>query len=208
MKIQQYQLDRARTLAQHEMGHYVLATVMGFGTGEVTLELIGHNGHKGGSTIHLAQPTADLDAVSNYLERRVIVLYAGALAETLSPRQTLQRGVDNAKAVEIIHNSILGAEQDHAKAREAITLLRNIQNPDTCDPDEIQRQLSATGNRLWARATKLVEQFEDTIVGVAGALTGTLQVCGVGINQTIIASLSEERLTGIQALQELPRLEP
>ncbi|RAI70860.1 hypothetical protein DOZ80_10345 [Pseudomonas fluorescens] len=197
--------DRARTVAQHEMGHYVVAKVMGFTTDDVSIEIMEPNGHRGGAAVRLAQPLQSLDAVSNYLERRVLVLYAGALAETLHPSHVPKTGVDNEKAVEIIRGA-LGAEQDHAKAREAICLLRNILHPDTYEESEIQGQLDALDLRLWGRALELVEQFEATIVGVAGALTDGLKLKGPRVVYT--ASLTDDELEEIPALKSLPTLAP
>jgi hypothetical protein len=87
---------------------------MGFATDEVTVRIIGHDGHDGSATIQLAQPLTSLDAIKSYLERRVLVLYAGALAETLRPGHTPESGVDTDKAVDIIHGA-MGAEQDMGK---------------------------------------------------------------------------------------------
>lgn len=81
------------------------------------------------------------------------------------------------KAVEIIREP-LGAEQDHAKAREAICLLHNILHPDAHDESEIQGQLDALDLGLWNRAFAAVEQYEATIVGVAGAFTERLKLTG------------------------------
>lgn len=208
MKIQPHHRERARTLAQHEMGHYVLSKVMGFGTGQVTLELTGFDGHRGGSTIHLDQPTANLDAVISYLERRVIVLFAGALAEALSPVQTPEKGIDQTKASEIFLSPNLGAGDDHAKVREALMLLRNIHSVTPCGKDDVYRQLIDIRDRLWDRASELVEQFEDTIVGLACSLTQTLQVSGTGNSQAIRGSMSEEVLSALPGVQALPRLDP
>nr|CEK42251.1 hypothetical protein PQBR57_0298 [Pseudomonas fluorescens SBW25] len=181
---------------------------MGFGTGQVTLELTGFDGHRGGSTIHLDQPTDDLDAVISYLERRIIVLFAGALAEALSPVQTPQKGIDQARASEIFLSPNLGSGDDHTKVREALMLLRNIHNVAYYDKEEVHRQMTDIGNRLWARASELVEQFEDTIVGLACSLTQTLEVTGAGQRQTISGYMSEETLSGLPGVQALPLLEP
>ena len=209
MRIQQHHRERARTLAQHEMGHYVLARVMGFRTGEVTLELIGDTGHKGGSAIFLDQPTNDIDALANYLKRRIIVLFAGVLAETLPPRyDTQNRGVNQSRASEIFHSPFLGAVQDNARVSEALMLLRNVQSRTPCSEKEVDREMTEIGNLMWARAISLVEQFEDVIVGVAARLTQDLQIVGPVWSQTISASLSEEDLAGIPNLQMLPLLGP
>lgn len=205
MQMQPHHRERARTVAQHEMGHHIIARIMGFATDEVTVRIIGHDGHDGSATIQLAQSLTSLDAIKSYLERRVLVLYAGALAETLTPRQTPERGVDNDKAVEIIRGA-KGAEQDHAKAREAITLIRNILHPGTQDEAVVQSELDAIELRLWMRATELVEQFEEVIVGVAGALTEQLKADNAP--GTFVATLTKETLDNIPNIKELPRLEP
>jgi hypothetical protein len=70
--------DLARRVAQHEMGHYVIARAMGFRTGDVSIEIIGPiDGHRGAAEVTLPEPAATIDEVRTYLERRVIVLYAG-----------------------------------------------------------------------------------------------------------------------------------
>ncbi|WP_349975401.1 hypothetical protein [Pseudomonas sp. WHRI 8519] len=196
--------DQARTLAQHEMGHYVVSKLMGFVTGDVNIE-VHYKGHLGAATIHLAQPLRGVDAVSSYLERRVLVLYAGAMAETLPPSHIPKTGVDNEKAVAIIRGA-QGAEQDHAKAREAIHLLRNILHPETHDRGEVQDQLDKLDEKLWKRAVELVEQFEKTIVGVAGALTQKLKVGDR--RDTYLATLTESQLAEIPAIAQLPLLTP
>ncbi|WP_339430483.1 hypothetical protein [Pseudomonas sp. EA_65y_Pfl2_P78] len=209
MDIEPHHRERARTLAQHEIGHYVVAKVMGFGTGEVTVELTESGGHKAGAEVFLDLPITDIGAVVSYLERRVVVLFAGALAETLPPCHEMQnRGVNNEKACEIFHSPIMGAFQDSVRTSEALIMLRSVLNQAPCSLDEVDRQISAIGNRLWARTTNLVEQFEDVIVGVAGRLTQELKVSGSIFNPIIRASLSLETLSNIPDLQTLPLLDP
>lgn len=207
MDIQAHHRERALTVAQHEMGHYVLAKVMGFGTGGVTVELTGFNGSRGASAIYLDQPVSDLDGVVNYLERRVLVLFAGALAEALSPIHIPKKGIDQPKASEIFLGPNLGADDDHSKVREALRLLRNIQHRSQCGEEEVEQQIREIANRLWARASELVERFEDTIVGLAGALSQRL-VSGGPLSLSITGSMSESLLSGLPSVKELPRLQP
>lgn len=204
-KIPSHIRDRARAVAQHEMGHYVVARLMGVATGDVSIQITGHNGHRGAATVLLAQGLPSVDAVSNYLKRRVLILYAGAMGETLHPGHVPQTGVDNDQAVSIIRGDF-GAEQDHAKAREAIYLLRNIVYPDTHDADEVQGQLNALDQQLWERSLELVEQFESTIVGVAGALTERLEP--TSSRDVYSAVLTDAELLEIPHLKSLPLLSP
>jgi hypothetical protein len=187
------------------MGHYVLSRLMGFVTSNVSVEVTGPESHSGAASIHLAESVHSLHDVTIYLERRVLVLYAGAMAETLPPGHVPQTGVDNEKAVQIIRGGF-GAEQDHAKAREAIHLLRNILHPGAHDASVIDEQLSALDLRLWNRTLALVEEFEKTIVGVAYALTQHLEAKQP--RGSYIAVFTKEALDEIPALKALPLLQP
>ncbi|NNJ16762.1 hypothetical protein CSV86_016900 [Pseudomonas putida CSV86] len=159
--------------------------------------------------VSLDQPITDIEALANYLKRRIIVLFAGALAETLSARHDTQnRGVNHSKAFEIFHSPFLGAVQDNARVSEALIVLRNVQSRTPCSAQEVDLEITEIGNRMWTRAISLVEKFEDVIVGVADRLTQDLQVVDPVWSQTIGASLSEEDLAGIPILQMLPLLDP
>ncbi|MCO7524861.1 hypothetical protein NJH54_10080 [Pseudomonas asiatica] len=196
--------DQARKVAQHEMGHYVMARVMGFVTDGVSIE-IRHNGHLGGATVQLSESLRSLDDVSSYLKRRVLVLYAGAMAETLHPAHIPKSGVDQEMAVKIL-NEGLGAEQDYAKAREAILLLRNIEHPGTLEEGDVQQELNELAQSLWDRTVEVVELLESTIVGVAGALTERLH--SAGPREPYVAAFSKDDLEEIPNLMELPSLKP
>lgn len=200
-KLQQHHRDRALRVAHHEMAHYVIAKAMGFKTEDVSLTLIGHNGHSGSATIILTEPLRSLDDMSKYLERRVLVLYAGAIGETLSATHIPTKGVDQEQAIEIISGE-MGAEQDHAKARELINLLRNLSHPGTEVEAQIQSEIDEINNRLWMRAVELVERFEDTITGLGGALVGRLEAVGE------TATLSADFLEGLVPVKAIPKLAP
>jgi hypothetical protein len=163
----------AQRVAQHEMGHYVVARALGFRTGDVSIELTGPvDGHRGTAAVTLPQALRSLDDLRSYLERRVIVLYAGGAAETLPGPGAPTRTVDIEQAIKVIQNPGMGAEQDHAKARELIHTLRNVGRPDTDLGDEaaVQAELTALDQRLFTRAVELVEANADTIVGLASNL--------------------------------------
>ncbi|WP_433768711.1 peptidase M41 [Pseudomonas putida] len=163
--------DHALQIAQHEMGHYVVARALGFETGGVTLTVTMDLRHKGGASISLVRPISSMQAMKQYLEARMMVLFAGAMAQTLPSAQTREKRVDKTKAVAIL-NGAFGAERDDAKIRELRQLLRNLTYPDT-DPaacDSITAELKAINDRLWLRTQEIVEALAETITDLGKAL--------------------------------------
>lgn len=195
-----YLRDFARLVAQHEMGHYVLARRLGFTTGDVTIELLDwRGGRRGGAAIELAKAITTPDDVAEYLRRRVIVLYGGGVAEALPRYGSPSKTVDVEIAADIIRNPGQGAEQDHAKAKELIHLLRNLVHPETppLETDRIQSELAALDTQLFERTVELVEADAGVILGLARRLID-------GVKEVKVAFvLSAEELGGLPAVQKL-----
>ena len=163
--------DHALQIAQHEMGHYVVARALGFETGGVTLTVTRDLRHKGGASISLVRPISSMQTMKQYLEARMMVLFAGAMAQTLPSAQAREKRVDKTKAVAIL-NGAFGAERDDAKIRELRQLLRNLTYPDT-DPaacDSSTAELKAINDRLWLRTQEIVEALAETITDLGKAL--------------------------------------
>ena len=163
--------DRALQIAHHEMGHYVVARALGFETGGVTLTVTMDLRHKGGATINLVRPLSSMDAMRAYLEARIIMLFAGAMAQTLPSAPVGAKRVDLSDAAAIL-NGALGAERDDAKIRELRHLLRNISYPDTdlASSDRIATELKAINDCLWLRAQEMVEALAESITGLGAAM--------------------------------------
>ena len=163
--------DRALQIAHHEMGHYVVARAVGFTTGGVTLSVTMDLRHKGGATINLVRPISSMDAMRAYLEARIIMLFAGAMAQTLPSAPVGAKRVDLSEAAAIL-NGALGAERDDAKIRELRHLLRNISYPDTglASSDRIATELKAINDCLWLRAQEMVEALAESITGLGAAM--------------------------------------
>jgi len=194
----QHLRQNARPVAQHEMGHYVAARVLGFRTGEVSVTVQWPDGHHGAATVTLPQSLSTLDDVRYYLRNRVQILYAGAAAETL-PCNCTEKKVDSEKAIKIINNPGNGAETDHAKARELIHLLRDMEHSDCDVGDEVlvQCQLDNLSQELWNQAVALVELHADTIVGLAGNLSSRVQAPNEKIE---ITAQELENIPSVKAL--------
>jgi len=163
--------DHAWQIAHHEMGHYVVARALGFATGGVTLTVTMDLRHQGGASINLARSISSMETMKQYLEARMMVLLAGAMAQTLPSKPSATKRVDKLKATAILKGE-QGAEQDYAKIRELQHLLRNIVYPDT-DPassERITAELKAMTDRVWGRTQKIIEDQAETIAELAAAL--------------------------------------
>ncbi|MET0776169.1 MAG: peptidase M41 [Pseudomonas mandelii] len=163
--------DRAVQIANHEMGHYVVARALGFETGDVSLTVTMDLRHQAGASITLARSISSIEAMKEHLDARMMVLFAGAMAQSLASKHSSGKRIDKSKAAAILKGE-LGAEQDYAKIRELRHLLRNITYPDT-DPassDRITAELKEITDSLWGRTQTIVEALADTITGLGEAL--------------------------------------
>lgn len=201
--------DYALQIANHEMGHYVVARALGFGTGDVTLKVTMSLTHHGGASITLTRSISSIDAMKEHLEARIMVLFAGAMGQTLPAKHSPEKRVDKSKAAAILKGEF-GAEQDYAKIRELRYLLRNISYPDT-DPassDSIIAELTEINDRLWLRTQQIVEALADAITGLAGVLVDRMVLVDLwgraGDSYEVV--LTGEVLEGLQQVQAIPAL--
>jgi len=210
--------ERALQIAHHEMGHYVVARALGFATGGVTLTVTMDLRHQGGACITLVRPISSMEVMKEHLEARIMVLLAGAMAQTLPSKPSAAKRVDKPKATAILKGE-QGAEQDYAKVRELQHLLRNIIYPDT-DPassERIASQLKAMTDGVWIRTQKIIEDQAETIAELAATLVdGMLLVEQWGraadTYEVVFTREMLERLSPVQAIPAMsvglkPRLE-
>lgn len=156
-------------IGQHEVGHYITARVLGFKTGAITLVIHDLNGaHCGGTEIVPCCGLRNLQSIEDYLERRITVLYAGALAESLSKGK-----IDNNYAINLMRHG--GSQNDYAKARELIQTLRNIRFPDTIAEEDVQKELDVLDNQLWNKAADIVLAESAIIEGLGNRLAGDIK---------------------------------
>lgn len=123
-------------IARHEIAHIVVAKALGFRTGEVTLVLNSRDGsHVGTSEVFLDCVTSSLVDVYSYLERRIIVLLAGAIAEPIEKSVRIPGAYASVRSE--------GAASDLQKAVELIRLRLNIDgNSEPNGVDKILRELA------------------------------------------------------------------
>jgi len=189
--------QRARPVALHEIGHHVVGRVLGFRMGSVEIELL-FGGHRGLAEITLSHPTPSSLEISEHIERRVQVLYAGAAAETLVPGVPTPT-VDTQAAITSLSHPGQGAEHDHAKAKDLIRVLRNLRHSPTDPVDNrlVQHESDALDQNLWAKTVTLVETHADTIIGLAGGLISRMR------SRDLKARMEAADFTALPAVQTL-----
>ena len=201
--------EHALQIANHEMGHYVVARALGFETGNVTLKVSMDLRHQARASIILTRSISSIEEMKEHLESRLIVLFAGAMSQTLPAKHSARKLVDKLKATAIL-NGELGAEQDYAKVRELRHLLRNISYPDTdaASSERITAELKEITDRVWLRTQQIVEALADTITGL-----GTVLVDGMVIVEqwgrpadTYEVVLTGEMLEQLRPVQAIPLL--
>lgn len=152
-------------IARHEMAHVVAAKAMGFNTGEATLVLYSPDGsHQGTSLIYLDESTPSLEDVAKYLDRRIIVLLAGYLAEPEDARDRKNF------ARQIIQNNI--AESDLQKALELLRIKLNIEG--SLQPEALEGALHAQIQR----ASSIVEANFSVIASLAQKFAARIDYFG------------------------------
>jgi len=172
----------AQRVAKHEAGHFIVSRVHGFPTGAVFATVLDSSGaFMGGSEITLARPLASLEDVSLYLTRRIQVLYAGALAESL----TANGKVVNGDALSVRSTA---AKDDFSRATELIQLARNLKHPEPATHEEFQVQLNAIDGEAWNAAAACVEKEHLLILGLAGRMEEALMAAGLGVEARMAAA--------------------
>ncbi|MBV7494232.1 peptidase M41 [Pseudomonas sp. PDM24] len=201
--------EHALQIANHEMGHYVVARALGFETGDVTLKVTMDLRHQAGASIILTRSISSIEEMKEHLESRLIVLFAGAMSQTLPAKHSARKLVDKLKATAIL-NGELGAEQDYAKVRELRHLLRNISYPatDPASSERITAELKEITDRMWLRTQQIVEALADTITGLGATLVdGMVIVEQWGRpGDTYEVVLTREMLEQLRPVQAIPLL--
>lgn len=142
--------------ARHEVGHNLVARLLGFQAGDLSAEISGLSG--GASAIDTSRPLRSIADIEKFCEERVMVLYAGVQAETL-----VNGSVDNDAAVRLAHDT---GKNDHMMVQQLCNILRNIRYPDL-PIDQAEKRMQDDENQLWARTTVLVEQHATIISDLA-----------------------------------------
>jgi hypothetical protein len=180
-------------VARHEIGHWVAARRLGFGAGDVTAKIMAYPkfGRQGTSEIMLRCELLSIDDVIDYLERRIQICWAGAIAEALDVSNGRIRDVAEScpVEVEVASHLIEGASgrTDANLADELLQLLSNLtRTPQTVDPVERLHLLSEI---LWRRTVELIEAESQLILTLAFEFARRIR--SVGVNTVATFSVAQ-----------------
>lgn len=140
-----------RRIARHEYGHWISARLLGFLSGDVTLRLLSANGdHVATTEIFVDQPLPGVAAILDYLERRIVTLSCGTIAEFECPEEINSRNIEQTFQQG-------GGTVDYARIQDLLALHVNIMMPSRTMTDaDVLAARHHLFAKLTARAGKLV----------------------------------------------------
>lgn len=151
-------------LCRHEIGHALAARELNFGIGEIRVSLLAANGdHVATTRVVLDGTTTTLDEVVDYLERRVVVLMAGSMAEQHSHEQLMNKFLQTWQSD--------SASSDRQKVLEILQILCNIKGA------VVQQYF----DKLMSRTHGIVFRNHEVICRAAAVLSGRVLHFGQGV---------------------------
>jgi hypothetical protein len=187
--INNYRKKELVKIGQHEVAHYIVAKLLGFNVGAISLKVTHiHEGHDGTAEITLYRGLKSLQETQEYLKKRIIVLYAGVLGESLSSGK-----INDEYAVEELNK---GGKSDFDKCRELLQILNNITHTEAIDEEEADRNLKKINDDLWGKAVEMVEQEHEIIVELGMRIAYSVEYVGHKFE------LSNDEINNLPAIQK------
>jgi len=169
---------RARAIAQHEFGHFVVSVALGYKPAGVSIHVPSLEAHRGKCWEAPRDRCETLEQVRDYLKRRIIILLAGAVSESLDSGT---HQPDTNRAIALLRNGETGAGDDYARATELVALLHSTMPID----DEPLVGIEALLNQLFNHTVAIVVQNGQVISELAYSLC-------------LLASTQTENLAALQ----------
>lgn len=165
MMIQSTDTERIKRVCNHEAGHYIVARELFFTTHGIGVQFSLGQGHSGHAVIEpWTSGISNINELETYLERRIRVLYAGAIAEAMD----IEGNYHEDYALKEWKTG--GSTNDHAKIRELVQTLRNIKYPQTTDEPTAQTELTKIDEDLIQQTGEIVHNRIELIYGIGDML--------------------------------------
>lgn len=178
-------------VCKHEAGHCIMAKELGFKTNGIIVKIT-KNGHKASAGITILNQGIDnIEKTKEFLEKRIKVLYAGGIAESLNSSGEL----NEQHFAKVWEEG--GGHIDHANIRELVRLLRDLVYPNTTDDDQANKELKELDDRFINEAGKIVSERIQIIEGIAQQITERIKELNIQYDFT------EEDLNKIKSIRDL-----
>lgn len=155
----------------HEAGHYIVGTILRFKQEDMAINIINAREHSAKTGILLGEGLDSLENVVEYCERRIKVLYAGAIAEAKYTNTLTNIGIE-----QILTTG--GGKSDFDKIKELLRFLRGIKHPLTTAIEETDAQFLELANEMINATIEIVEENYDTILSLGRELANLVKTNG------------------------------
>jgi hypothetical protein len=166
---------------RHEAGHMMVARLLGFDTRALKFLV-----SQAGAEVNLDPDLPDTDAVMRYIEHRIIILYAGVMAEAF-----VNGEIDGDFALKLLDFD--EAANDFAKIRELLKILTGV----TRAGRDFQAVLTENNDRMWAKCGGLVEKYASGIDEVSKDFRVKLG----GLTEMTLEKTEIEALPSVNAIE-------
>lgn len=144
--------EETEDYVRHECGHWILARLFGFETEEIRLQE-----ERAHAAIKPYPVISDLAGLREFIERRVIMLYGGAIGQTMRGRKMLN---------ELTHELIATTASDDKSKIEQLLWLHAGSTWDGTDKEAYDKSRSETESRLYSEAAALLEKNAEVLHGL------------------------------------------
>lgn len=163
----------ALRVARHEAGHWVIGSRLGFPCNDIMINIIRADHYIGSAAVIVESDLSSLDQIKSYARRRIVNLYAGAVAESLNR----DGSINDTYALRELRER--GATNDFKGAREVIRILRGVTyGAPPSDEAALQKQLSAIDEELYGVTRTLVKEDSELIVKLATLVASEFKTPG------------------------------
>jgi len=164
------QRQTVEAILRHEVGHHVIARRLGQEATNITLTVLDVGGNYDGGAWQPMQGFRSLAELETFLKKRVQVLLAGALSESLKGGK-----IDEDAATGILS---AGGIVDSSKANEFVAMLRGIRYCDAASSTKADEYQHSLWLELWRKTQELVEADHNLIVELAAEIAKTVVLGG------------------------------
>jgi hypothetical protein len=150
--------------ARHEFGHYIMARIVGFKTGEVSVVFkpLLKTASAGHVDLIFLRPVRSLEDAIKHSRDRIKVAFAGVVAGEM-----VNGVVDEQEASFELENG--GGKDDRTKAIEHLQFLRNALFPDS-EEAAADTELKQLFGELWAETINIIQSEREIIEALAEQL--------------------------------------